>query len=106
MTAFPGREAFVGYLQKPWQLAWAEGSLAVELVDVNEGIAMNARHECFDLVFALPSGCQLPQHTYDLHAPDGWHLPGLLMTPIGPAEDGERQLLQAVFHVRRATPNP
>ncbi|WP_152223151.1 hypothetical protein [Pseudomonas sp. SCB32] len=106
MSALPGREEFQRYLEQEWQLAWEGGSLPVTLVEVNQGTAMNARYECFNLVFAQPAGYQMPQHTYSLRGPDNQQLPELLLCPIGPEEDGERHLLQAVFHLRRPTQSP
>jgi len=106
MSALPGREAFLPHLDQQWQLGWEGGSLPVTLVEVNQGTAMNARYECFNLVFAQPPGYRLPQHTYSLRSPDDQQLPELLLCPIGPEEDGERHLLQAVFHRLKATPSP
>ncbi|MFZ6045559.1 DUF6916 family protein [Pseudomonas sp. CR3202] len=102
MSSIPTRQEFEQQLQQPWHLSW-EGSegLVVTLVEVSEGTAMNARHECYSAVFAQPAGIQLPQHSYLLRSPSSaqWQV---LLTPIGPDEDGERHLLQAVFHSRRA----
>ncbi|MFC5695330.1 DUF6916 family protein [Pseudomonas sp. GCM10022186] len=102
MSPIPTRQEFEQQLDQPWHLSWEGGEgLAVSLVEVSERTAMNARHECYCAVFALPAGIQLPQHTYLLRSPGTAQWP-VLLTPIGPDEEGERQLLQAVFHSRRA----
>lgn len=104
MSAFPDQTHFQQYLGQDWQLGWEGGGVVVVLVEVNAGIPMNARYTCFDLVFAQPPGYQLPQHTYSLGSPSGEQLTDVLLSPIGPEEDGDRHLLQAVFHVRTPVP--
>lgn len=73
--------------------------LPIELLGVEEGIAMTPRHHCFHAHFALPAPCSLPQDVYRLGRPgeEGW---ALLLTPGMPAEDG-RHVVQAVFHTDR-----
>lgn len=79
----------------------AEGFGAeVEMIDVYEGIAMNARYQCYSAQFALPLGLQLPQAVYAVH--DGQDEWPLLLTPVMPGEDG-RSRMEAVFHVRSKT---
>ncbi len=76
----------------------AEGfGVEVEMTDVYEGIAMNARYQCYSAQFALPLGLQLPQAVYAVH--DGQDEWPLLLTPVMPGEDG-RSRMEAVFHVR------
>lgn len=106
MSAGPDQAYFLQFLDQPWQLDWEGGGVAVTLVEVNTGVPMNARYTCFDLVFAQPAGYQLPQHSYTLKTPSGEQLTDVLLSPIGPEEEGDRHLLQAVFHVRTPVPTP
>ncbi|QDQ26855.1 hypothetical protein FNU76_11030 [Chitinimonas arctica] len=80
-------------------LPWGE-SMPVELVRVSSGVPMNTRYCCYAAEFALPAGTQLGQAVYTLAPPapggDALSWP-LLLTPIGPAEDGP-VLMEAVFH--------
>ncbi|MBW8830000.1 MAG: hypothetical protein JF606_11295 [Burkholderiales bacterium] len=77
-------------------LAGDREPVAVELRSATKGVPMNARHCCYAAEFALPAGVRFEQANYTLVAGDDtW--PDLLMTPIGPDEDG-RQLMQVVFH--------
>ncbi|WP_271103588.1 DUF6916 family protein [Pseudomonas tohonis] len=101
MNPVPSLEDFARHLQQPWQLRWDEGEgVAITLVEAYEGVAMSARYRCYSAIFALPEGLQLPQHGYWLRSPEGeeWEV---VLTPIGPDEEGERHLLQALFHVKR-----
>ena len=61
---------------------------------------MTARYHCYSAIFAQPEGLQLPQHCYRLRSPEGdeWEA---MLTPVGPDEEGDRHLLQALFHVKR-----
>lgn len=99
MSDIPSQEALRQALGQIWRLSW-EGhpGIDVTLVDVNPGKPMNARYQCYDAIFRQPAGVDLPQHSYTLHSPAGsaWWV---MLTPIGPDDDGAR-LLQAVFHVR------
>lgn len=67
----------------------------VQLAVVHAGIPMNRRYCCYSAVFAAPLGAQLPQALYEVSI--GEECWSLLLTPIGPDEDG-RPLLEAVFH--------
>ncbi|MCO7553840.1 DUF6916 family protein [Metapseudomonas otitidis] len=104
MSAFTDQTHFQQYLGQDWQVVWEGGAVTVTLVEVNTGVPMNARYTCFDLVFVQPAGYQLPQHTYSLQSPSGEQLTDVLLSPIGPEEDGDRHLLQAIFHVRTPVP--
>lgn len=74
----------------------AGGSVTVELVDARRGVPMNRLYACHSAEFALPPGVRLAQAVFDVWAGEEcW--PGLLLTPVGPGEDG-RQRLQMVFH--------
>ncbi|MCJ1886618.1 hypothetical protein LNN38_17300 [Pseudomonas sp. LA21] len=102
MSPIPTRLDFEQKLHQPWLLSWGTGEgIAVTLVEVSEGTPMNARHECYSAIFAQPAGVRLPQHTYQLRSPGNaeWTV---MLCPIGPDEEGERHLLQAVFHCRKA----
>jgi hypothetical protein len=67
----------------------------VQLAAVHAGVPMNRRYCCYSAEFAAPSGAQLPQALYEASLGDeSWPL---LLTPIGPGEDG-RPRLEAVFH--------
>ncbi|MBB4817415.1 hypothetical protein HNP29_000772 [Pseudomonas alcaligenes] len=104
MSEVPSLEDFERHLQQPWQLRWDEGEgVAITLVEANEGVAMSARYYCYNAVFAQPPGVQLPQHGYRLRSPEGseWEV---MLTPIGPDEEGDCHLLQALFHVKRSKP--
>lgn len=78
----------------------AERTLAIELQQVERRVPMNARYECFSLLFLLPAGNALPQALYRLSGPEGatWEL---LLTPVRPNADG-RPCLEAVFHREKA----
>lgn len=78
----------------------AEQALEIELQQVESRVPMNARYECFSLLFLLPAGYALPQALYRLSGPEGesWEL---LLTPV--RADGEgRAYLEAVFHREKA----
>lgn len=78
-------------LAGPWP-----GFVPAELLGVREGMPMNRRYCCYSAELALPEGMRLPQSTCTVTAgPDSW--PYLLLTPMGPGEDG-RQVMQMVFH--------
>jgi len=80
--------------------------VSAELRSASPGVPMNKRHCCYAAEFALPPGVQLPQSSCTLIAGDDtWS--GLLLTPIGPDEDG-RQLMQTVLHypIPQASPLP
>ncbi|MCD1638526.1 hypothetical protein K7H92_07380 [Pseudomonas stutzeri] len=72
-----------------------EHGVDIELQQVEQRVPMNARYECFSLLFRLPEGLDLPQALYRLHGPDGsnWEL---LLTPVRPDAGG--RCLEAVFH--------
>lgn len=103
MSAIPSHEELAQALGQIWHISW-EGhpGIDVTLTEVNQGRAMNPRFHCYDAVFRQPAGVDLPQHTYTLHSPNAtsWWV---MLTPIGPDDDGLR-LLQAVFHVRTPAP--
>jgi hypothetical protein len=88
----------------------AEGfGTQAQLIDVYEGIAMNARYVSYSMQLALPLGVNLPQAVYAVRAgsaaqgvdevnsasTEEWPL---LLTPILSGEDG-RARMEAVFHV-------
>jgi hypothetical protein len=105
MSQVPSLEDFERHLQQPWQLCWDEGEgegegVTITLVETYEGVAMTARYHCYSAIFAQPEGVQLPQHNYRLRSPEGSEWEAML-TPIGPDEEGDRHLLQALFHVKR-----
>lgn len=65
------------------------------LAAVHAGIPMNRRYCCYSAEFAVPPGASLPQALYEVACGDQcWPL---LLTPIGPGEDGQPRL-EAVFH--------
>lgn len=101
MSDIPSRQELQQTLGHTWRLSW-EGhpGVDVELVEVNQGKAMNSRYLCYDAIFRQPAGVDLPQYSYTLHSPaaSSWWV---MLTPIGRDDDGAR-LLQAVFHVRTA----
>lgn len=75
--------------------AW-DGQVEAELRYVRLGVPMNSRHCCYSAKFALPAGLGMAQATCTVSAgAEQWH--HLLVTPIGPDDDG-RQLIQMVFH--------
>ena len=73
--------------------------VAIERVQLSQGVAMSARHECFLVFFALPAGLLPQQGVYRVIGPQQqeWLL---LMTPVQPEPDG-RHVLQAVLHRER-----
>lgn len=73
-----------------------------ELVDVYEGIAMNARYVCYSMQLALPPGVNLPQAVYAVH--NGREEWPLLLTPVMRGEDG-RARMEAVFHIAAHAPS-
>ena len=101
MSQVPSLEDFERHLQQPWQLCWDEGEgVTITLVEAYAGVAMTARYHCYSAIFAQPEGVQLPKHNYRLRSPEGSEWEAML-TPIGPDEEGDRHLLQALFHVKR-----
>ncbi|UXY15301.1 hypothetical protein N8I74_18610 [Chitiniphilus purpureus] len=103
MSDIPSQDELQQALGQTWRVSW-EGhpGIDVDLVEVNQGKSMNSRYHCYDAVFRQPAGFDLPQYSYTLHGPDAssWWV---MLTPIGPDEEGHR-LLQAVFHVRLPVP--
>ncbi|QBF26459.1 hypothetical protein EXN22_12430 [Pseudomonas tructae] len=81
----------------------ADNRVAIERVQLTQGVAMSARHECFLVFFALPAGLLPQQGVYRVIGPEQqeWLL---LMTPVQPEPDG-RHVLQAVLH-REREPQP
>jgi hypothetical protein len=68
--------------------------LAAELRHVREGRAMGRRYQCYAAQLALPRPAA--QDVYTVRSGDDeW---ALLLTPIGPDEDGQ-PLMEALFHV-------
>ena len=97
MSPIPSFERLRRELGRPLQLTgpW-QGELTAELVELHDGVPMDAAHRCYHALFALPPGVRLPQVSCTLRAgDDSW--PWLLLTPSRPAADG-RQRVQAVFH--------
>ncbi|PWB30532.1 hypothetical protein DCO48_20010 [Pseudomonas sp. SDI] len=68
----------------------------VERVQLDRGVALSARFECFLAFFAVPAGVTPQQGVYRLLGPDQKHW-DLLMTPVQPEPDG-RHVLQVVIH--------
>lgn len=69
--------------------------VGVRLAAVHAGTPMNRRYCCYSAEFTAPPGAQLPQALYEVACGDQcWPL---LLTPIGPGEDGQPRL-EAVFH--------
>lgn len=92
---------FVQASGRPFRLhLGAEQAVEIDLQQVERRVPMNARYECFSLLFRLPDGLALPQALYSLSVPDGdaWDL---LLTPVAPDADG-RTCLEAVFHREKA----
>ncbi|MCU1723636.1 DUF6916 family protein [Pseudomonas sp. 5P_5.1_Bac1] len=73
-----------------------EQGLRVSLLEVREGVPMDARFECYSLMLALPVGVTLPSDVYRLFGPEGqqWLL---LLTQVMPEPDG-RNVLEGVIH--------
>ncbi|MES2821619.1 MAG: hypothetical protein V4812_21810 [Pseudomonadota bacterium] len=97
MPSMPSYDYFARATGRPFRLLLdAEQTLEIELRQVEPRVPMNARYECFSLLFRLPQGLVLPQALYSLSGPDGdaWDL---LLTPVAPDADG-RACLEAVFH--------
>lgn len=68
-----------------------------QLKAVKLGVPMSERYCAYSALLSLPAGVDLPQVSCAVQAPDAmW--PMLLMTPVGPGEDG-LLLMQMVFHV-------
>lgn len=103
MNDVPSQADLQQALGQTWRLSW-EGhpGVDVQLVEVSQGKAMNPRHQCYDAIFRQPAGVDLPQFSYTLHSPGeaSWWV---MLTPIGPDDDGAR-LLQAVLHTRTSAP--
>ena len=75
-----------------------------ELKSVDQRVPMSEAHECFSLLFVLPSGVELPQALYTLRPADSADAWDLLMTPVRPEADG-RRCLEAVFHRHKQAPD-
>ena len=75
--------------------------LSVSLLSAREGVAMNARYECYSLALALPLGVQLPQAVLNLYGPGRTQPWVLMLSPVMPEPDG-RHVLEAVIHRSRA----
>jgi hypothetical protein len=73
-------------------------TFAAELRYVREAQAMSRRYQCYAGQFALSH--PFPQDVYTVRSgADEW---ALLLTPIGPDEDGS-PLIEALFHIKRPT---
>ncbi len=101
MPLMPSYHYFSQATGRPFLLQLGpEQALEIELQQVDMRVPMNARYECFALLFLLPAGHALPQMLYRLSGPEGdaWDL---LLTPV--RVDGEgRAYLEAVFHREKA----
>lgn len=97
MHPIPSYALLKGAVGQPFHV-WLspEQVLPIELLGVEEGIAMTPRHQCYHAHFALPPQFSLPQDVYRLarEGETGWEL---LLTPSMPIPDG-RHVVQAVFH--------
>lgn len=101
MSLIPSLDDLIRQLNQAWHLSWTENDgVSVILIEAYESVAMNMRYQCYSAIFAQSKGMQLPQYTYRLQSPEGcaWDV---LLTPVGPDEEGDKQLLQAVFHIKR-----
>lgn len=100
MPSMPSYSLLLETVGQPFNL-WLSSDqvLPIELLGVEEGIAMTPRHRCCHAHFALPAPCSLPQAVYRLSRTQGecWELQ---LTPGIPCSDG-RHVLQAVFHIDR-----
>ena len=96
--SIPDFERLQADIGKTYQLTFDDGSsLPVEVTAARGGIPMNPRYCCYSAYMALPDAVQLGQTQCTVSSSnDVW--PGLLLTPVGPGEDG-RQRMQMVFHV-------
>ena len=105
MSTLPSLEYFAAATGSTFTLdLQAQPAAHAELKSVDMRMAMNGAHECFSLLFVLPSGVELPQALYTVRPPgsaDAWQL---LMTPVRPEADG-RRCLEAVFHRRKEAPD-
>jgi len=103
MTPFkiPSFADLQAQMNKTFALRNSDGlGTGAELIDVYEGIAMNARYACYSMQLALPPGVNLPQAVYAVHnGSEEWPL---LLTPVMPGDDG-RARMEAVFHVPSKT---
>lgn len=114
MTDFkmPSFAQLQAQLNATFSLRNAEGfTVSAELIDVYEGIAMNARYVCFSMQLALPPDVNLPQAVYAVHVVNEGHEVSngaeewpLLLTPVMPCED-DRARMEAVFHVAAPVPS-
>lgn len=105
MPTLPSLDYFTGAAGRTFTLhLQPHPPVQAELKSVDRQIAMSNAHECFSLLFVLPSGIELPQALYTLRAAgneDAWEL---LMTPVRLEADG-RRCLEAVFHRRKDAQN-
>ena len=101
MQLRPDYQYFAQASARPFRLRLGLGqAVDIDLQQVERRVPMNARYECFSLLFLLPVGLVLPQALYRVSGPDGdaWDL---LLTPVTPDADG-RACLEAVFHREQA----
>ncbi|NQD96316.1 hypothetical protein HP532_27020, partial [Pseudomonas sp. CrR25] len=96
MQTIPSFEYFAHSMGRSFDLQTGPGqSVPLELQQVEQRVPMNARYECFSLLFLLPPGLDLPQALYCLAGPQGerWEV---LLTPVRPDSSG-RSCLEAVY---------
>lgn len=97
MTEIPTRAELAASLDGAFTFS-GEGDWAVaaKLVEVLDGVPMDANYDCYSAVFELSPGVSLPQNVYRVTSPAGsaWDI---LVTPYRPTADG-KSVMGAVFH--------
>ncbi len=98
-SAIPTREFLDAHINATWELHHPQlAPLQARLVRVDDAGAMNKKFVCYSAEFALVDGERPHSLTYTAHC--GEHAWPLLLTAIGPDEDGQ-ELLQLIIHTHR-----
>lgn len=99
MSSVPSRAVLEAHLDHTVQLVGGDGrGVAVELVGVHNGAALDASYECYVAELRLPAGLWLEQGVYNL-AVDEHQVWPILFVPTRPDSEG-RGRMEAVFHIR------
>jgi hypothetical protein len=97
MHPLPEREYFANAAGVTFMLQrGSDQAVEIELQQVDQRVPMNARFECFSLLFLVPAGISLPQAVYRLTSPENEAF-DLLLAPVRPDVDG-RPCMEAVIH--------
>lgn len=106
LSAIPTLAELTASLGGLYTLTPQQGAaVQARLISAQSGIPMDDDYVCYDALFELPLGVQLPQDTYRFDAPDGSSWP-LFATPVRPRKNGAATLCIVIHTLKPATQQP